>query len=566
MIGLALGLFAVISAIGAGQHLLSDAARKSPTAWAHALGGGLLLWGLIGGVAGKIGVLSPGFGGAVLGLSALGYFRPRLLIPPRLWAMALIAGLLIAVGLIDVFGPLDGADERYLHVGLPLQMLLEHGLLGGPLHPNGSRPLTLQIAYTLVLGIGEVSAAPALHWWLSLATLTLVIQLGRLHFGKLHVGLFAAVVLATSTTFLVSTGQAASDIPTAFGILLAIDAAICGRARQGAIAAALALSIKYTAAAPLFGIWLCAKGGWSTRIKVAAGTIIMVSPWWIRNLIENLHPLFPFTGWPLPQLSFEYPQKYGAGRDLIDFVWLPWRMLFEARPDTRMFLGRLHPLVLLALLPMPMVWKNQRFRPWIVASLIGLIAWSIGPQWLRYLIPSLPLLALTGAAIVVPLAHRTSLKTVLWCALLLGSLSGLQGSRRHFMNQNNAPMQSTQILVKFCHEVLPEDARIAMLFSWASADINRAQILGSLDDHTPTRHFLLRNRGRVVEALIDAGATHAVVRKVNFLRGTYPFVGIHQFRREFTEPAQQLDDALLMGADLLFQSPTHRVYRLTPRP
>jgi hypothetical protein len=43
-------------------------------------------------------------------------------------------------------------------------------------------------------------------------------------------------------------------------------------------------------------------------------------------------------------------------------------------------------------------------------------------------------------------------------------------------------------------------------------------------------------------------------------------VGVHQFRREFTEPAQQLDDALLMGADLLFQSPTHRVYRLTPRP
>ena len=106
------------------------------------------------------------------------------------------------------------------------------------------------------------------------------------------------------------------------------------------------------------------------------------------------------------------------------------------------------------------------------------------------------------------------------------------------------------------------NARLALLFSWRSADIEVKQILGSVEDHNPTRHFLLANKGDIVQALRDAGATHALVRSVTFLPSHYAGMSAEQFTAEFRDPVSALDDAMLMGADLLFRSPSHRVYRI----
>ena len=74
--------------------------------------------------------------------------------------------------------------------------------------------------------------------------------------------------------------------------------------------------------------------------------------------------------------------------------------------------------------------------------------------------------------------------------------------------------------------------------------------------------FAAVNQVREVEALAEAGATHALVRNTHFLPKTYGFLGPEKFTAEFREPVARLNDALLMKADLLFRSPTHRVYRL----
>ena len=116
--------------------------------------------------------------------------------------------------------------------------------------------------------------------------------------------------------------------------------------------------------------------------------------------------------------------------------------------------------------------------------------------------------------------------------------------------------------IAFCNEVLPDDARVALLFSWRSADIDAKQLLGSVEDHNPTRHFLIANEGRIIDALREAGATHALVRRVKFLPANYTGLSAEQFTAEFREPVAALNDALLMGADLLFRSPSHRVYRI----
>jgi len=560
MMGLFVGLVLFLAAAGIGQHLLQSKHRQEPEAFLYATAAGLLVWGLVGLVLGVIAGLSETLCLTIAGLSALGWARPKVRLSPVWWLPFSVSVILLAPSLWDVAGPIVGTDERYLHIGLPLQFLKEGALLGGPLHPNGSRPLTLHIAYAIGLSTPWKSTAAGMHWWMSVSCLALVIRMGRQFFENHSVGILAAATLALSTTIQHEAGAAGSDLPAALAVLLTLNAALRQHHRAAAICAGLALSLKYTTAAPLFGIWLLMPGNTGTRLRAASLCLLAVAPWWLRNIAEDLHPLFPFAGWSEPAMTFQFVDKYGMGRTALDFVRLPWRMIVEANPASFTFLGRLHPYLLLLLLPFPLVVKQLRFRLWLAASTAGLIGWAVGPHWLRYLIPTLPIIALTGAAIAYPLARSRLTMSLLGLGLVLGGISGLKGytwpgkPARH-------PSAGDQAIA-FCNRVLGSDDRVAMLFAWRSSDLNAKQLLGSVEDHNPTRHFLMANAGREVDALVQAGATHALVRNTLFLPKTYGFLSAEQFTREFRNPVKQLQDNLIMTSDLLFRSPTHSVYRL----
>jgi len=570
MMGLVLGLVAVVAAIGAGRWLLAASHREDDHAWVHALMGGLLLWGLIGLVLGLSGWLTPWAFAAIALLSLLGWLPAgRPCIPPAGWAGIVLGMLVLSPGIVDVLGPIMGTDERYLHAGVASQMLLNEGLVGGLLHPNGSRPLTLQLAYTGLLSSGEASALAGFHWWLSVALMGLLVQLGHRHFGHWGVGVLAAAMLAGSTSIQQASGQAASDLPTALAVLCALDAALTGRVRAGAIAAATALSIKYTAAAPLLGILLIAKVDPKLRVRTIGVTLLLLCPWWLRNALGGLHPLFPFAGWPAPDMQFQFLEKWGAGREALDFILLPYRAVFEASPTDYSFHGRLHPFILLCWLPLPLVFRSRRFRPWLWASIIGFGGWAIGPHWLRYLIPSLPIIALTGAAMVVPLIRNRLRAGILAVLILASTHSGLQGFGASLQDNIKAWREDARPTghqtINFCNEHLPPDATVALLFAWSSVDLHRKQILGSVEDHVPTRHFLLRNGPDPVAALIAAGATHALVRNTTFQKKNYTFLPRQEFKSQFEAPIRSLDHMLLMNAQLLYRGPHHRVYKLASR-
>ena len=82
------------------------------------------------------------------------------------------------------------------------------------------------------------------------------------------------------------------------------------------------------------------SGVWS--VLGAAGLLL---PWWMRNVVEGLHPLFPYAGWP-GDLTFQYLERYGAGRTAMDFLMLPWNAIMTAEVDSYRFMGQLHPLFL----------------------------------------------------------------------------------------------------------------------------------------------------------------------------------------------------------------------------
>ena len=110
----------------------------------------------------------------------------------------------------------------------------------------------------------------------------------------------------------------------------------------------------------------------------------------------------------------------------MDFLLLPYRMVVTADPQSFEFLGRIHPYVIVLLVPCVLALRSTRLRPWIAATVLGLLGWAAGPHWLRYLIPALPIVALTGAAATLPLCRRAWSRGILGGGLIR-AYSGLQG-------------------------------------------------------------------------------------------------------------------------------------------
>ena len=120
--------------------------------------------------------------------------------------------------------------------------------------------------------------------------------------------------------------------------------------------------------------------------------------------------------------------------------------------------------------------------------------------------------------------------------------------------------------VSWMNRHLPEGAKVACLFDWSSYLVDRPVVLGSVEDHVPSRHFLLEHGDRSLEALRAAGVTHVLVRKARFLRKLYPFLDESRLEADFDAPAALLDELLLMDATLVFAEGGSRVYRLDARP
>jgi len=555
-----IALWAAFSMMGAG-HFISD--EEGPLAWLHAAVAGMMMWGLIGLMLGVANLLSPSVFFAVTAVSALGWGKATLTVPSR-WAVG--TALLVSMpAVLDAAGPLTGVDELYLHGGLAQRMSLHEGLVGGLLHPNGSRPLTLQIIYTGLWSSGHPSSLSWFHWLLSGGLMVAVVQTGSLHLGSRVAGVAAATLLAGSTTIQESMGQAASDLPTALAVLAAMDACNRRRIRSGIIAAATAMSIKYTSAAPLAGIFLAVRLPIAVRLLAAGSVAMLISPWWIRNSIEQLHPLFPFTGWPDPAMAFQAVEKWGAGRTALDFIWLPYRSIFQADPQTYAFHGRLHPLFFGCLVALPLGLRSQRARPWAVAAGVGCIGWAMGPHWLRYAIPTLPLLALAGMAVIEPFLKRRIARVAL-VALLFGlapvGLADMSRQLEGHFQYLIADSTPTDEALQFCNTHLPNDATVALMFTWENAALQRTQILGSVEDHIPSRHFILSHPDAPLAALRKSGATHVLIRNLEFRHSLYPTLDRKQFEAQYSRPVGLINHHLLMGADLLFSSSSHRVYRL----
>jgi hypothetical protein len=578
-----------LACVGAGGALLGrflPRALDDELGWVRALATGLVAWGLVSLPVALLGGLGTTGAWILLCVLALGWLaRPRMRLPTGHAVSLLVVLLPFVLVLFDVVAPAIDTDELYYHLALPRQMLEAGALVGGTWAPNGSRPLALHLPWAFLLATGGETAPRFFHLLLG-ATLLWSVQT-RLK-TALGVGpaVFGTLLLAGSTTFLDGAGLARSDIPTAFLVFMAFDAGIAGGLLPlVALAAGGALAIKYTAGLALAPIFLVLpffeSGSVRRRVLATAGTgllaLVLLLPWWLRNVADGLHPLFPFAGWPPvadPGMVFQYAEKYGPGRGLADLLLLPVNLVTKGDPESFAgFLGRVSP-AFLALLPAAFwaAFRSSRTRAALFVAAGAVLLWALQIQWLRYLLPALPIAAVAMAGGYARLSRP--LRALAWLVLLAGLPANLapvleDAAKKAVVATGHETRDAFYMrempawpAVRWINERTPSDAVVALLFAWEIDPLQRRAVLGSVEDHVPTRHFLAMHGQESLRVLQAAGVTHVLVGRAHFIKKVYPFLSKEDFEASFAGPERRLEDLLEQQARLVFEEGRFAVWEL----
>ena len=553
----------VVAATGLGGALLKDGDAVD------ALALGLGVMGLVLLPVAGLGLLSPWTCAGVLILSAAGWLRrPAVRWPEVHASSALLMAPALLVGLMVAFTPPWDTDEVYQHLALPSKFLLEGGLVGGLLHPDASRPMGLHLAFTAALALGGFSAAKLLSWVLAAALLTRLASL-----QSRAAGLAAVAVLVGSYTFVRELGLVYNNTPAALYGLLAFCAARQQRTWAMAAFAGFGLAAKYTLAPLVVGIYLLywSRVGWRNLKPVALATVLalgLVAPWWLRNALEGLHPLFPYAGWPDGQdFHFVFMERYGTGREVADFLALPWNATVHGDPYSYMFLGRITPVALV--LAPAALWAWVRGERWIAVAALGFLGWAIGPHWLRYLLLPSAVLALAAGEGFARLPRWGQVIAVGVWVLGLPSNWGpwlekqapsvaLGEEREAFLDQKLPGYSSAA----WINEHTSEDAVVALLFAWPGVHLERRWVLSSVEDHVPSRHWIVTHGEAALQDLRAEGVTHVLAGRTGFLHKVYPFLKEADFRAQFQDPERALKELLLAEGTQMFEDGRYGVWRL----
>ena len=119
--------------------------------------------------------------------------------------------------------------------------------------------------------------------------------------------------------------------------------------------------------------------------------------------------------------------------------------------------------------------------------------------------------------------------------------------------------------VQWLNEHSPPGERVALLFCWPAWPLERPWLLGSVEEHVPSRYLLAREGDHALQALREGGVTWVLRGRVSFLHRTYPFLDDATFHREFEAPEEQLDRLLAAEGVLMFEQGRYQVWRLPAR-
>jgi len=255
--------------------------------------------------------------GIIVSLGRLPRLSERLNISWRtfhFWLAILIAlGLLI--NLTRALTPVHGAvDPLAYHLALPKLYLQKHYLSFEPTVTGTLYPGNIPMLYTLAIGVRGGELAQLLHFTMGMASLVFTAVFCRTYFD-VKVGIWAAAFFSFTPVLVFFAPLGYIDVGVSFFVFLAAWALFnwLERRDEGALKLAgimvgLALGTKYSAvpialvgAGLIFVTSLFKKGGETPKVGLrrtaffVALALLLVSPWYIRAMVEAGNPVWPLA-------------------------------------------------------------------------------------------------------------------------------------------------------------------------------------------------------------------------------------------------------------------------------
>lgn len=486
--------------------------------------------------------------------------RPRLSRTDAAGAVVLAAAL--AGHFLLASGPQVLFDADVYHLTLP-RIYAEHGgFRPVAMSVYSNWPLATELLYAAAVIAGDYVLAKTVHFGFALLVIWALFAACRAEprpAGKAGAWLAAAFFLANDVVVF-ELRQAYVDLAHAFFLLAAflfMHRALDDEPRSRAfltlsgICCGLAAGVKVTgiAAAGLVGalalprLWEAARqrrlGGalrclaaWFFLPAVALWTPWLAKAWWATG-----NPFYPFLhrwlGGPdwSPSLSARlaaWQSSIGMGREPLDYLLLPWRVIVEGGRGYERFDGEIGAFWVVAL-PLALVfgWRRALARRALAVAGLGFVVWALSSQQARFLIPILPLLAIAGAVAAgelverLPAAARRAGRAAVYgvagvllvMALAPGAAGGYRNLRAFLAFEGEIAATAVPDRFRFIDEHLPEDARLLFLNTNLGFFCRRDYLADSFFEASQIADWLAGSAtaAEARQRLDERGVTHLLV-------------------------------------------------------
>ena len=420
---------------------------------------------------------------------------------------------------------------------------------------------------------GGIPLAKLFHFTCGVGACLAVYAFGARHLSP-RVGLTAAGILASTPLVLWEAGTAYADLAGTFFATLTLLAVANGMAsrdgrwlRLGAVLMGLTLSTKATAlgtvallALGLLFWWVRVQGRTLPRAigKVAVWCLLALavgSPWYIKSAAYTGNPVYPFYSHLFPSrywntgLGDAYDASnagFGVGQTSKEIhsptqaVLAPWNLtmyLLPGHPTTSPHpfnefqtpLETLSPLLLAALFfPAFLGRAPAAARALALYALCSLGLWFATVEYVRYLLPTLPVLCLLAAWGVVSAWEGRWRSRYAFAGLGAGSVAftlfigasliRLQApvvfggqSRAQFLEHD----QSGYPVMQFINAQLPADAKVVFYGHPFGFYCDRAYLWGDAQHSTFIPYDTFHNAEDLRACLQKIGVTHILINRRN---------------------------------------------------
>ena len=337
----------------------------------------------------------------------------------------IFATAILLMSFIMTLAPPNGYDGKAYHLQAP-KLFLQSGSIF-PFHENvqANFPFTVEMLYTIGLAFKSDVLASTINLTYAVLLVLVIFSFSRRYLGRTQSWLAVAILLGILTFPLWATLQIVDNAWAVYEFLAFYSFVRWDETNNkrwlvfAAILAGLAIGTKYMALGGIIILGLCVlwqsrHRGW--RVVFVNGfvfgfvSLIVGSPWYIKNFIWFGNPIFPFVfggrEWTLEQndIYLAFLRSFNSGKSLRDYLLLP--MNIYIRSSNFSTTGFDTPSWLFPLVFLYPFTKKSKVLNWIaVFLLLRFVVWSFASQ-IRFLLPMYPGLCVLTAHVISDLVGR----------------------------------------------------------------------------------------------------------------------------------------------------------------